>query len=204
MADQLNIADAPSWSDWLTNFDAAYDQFNQNYQGLINIGSWVQINAPEKLSEYQSLLSEASNVAAQLDNLKTDRDTIASWLNTYGQAFVDAPPGSFAMSGFSGLGASLIWTIGTSLVGAFTVLAAMQQTITKISSWLQNIAAYVTARSQGVAPSEAQAVADHISPVDTSTGFLPTGPSLQTIIAIGILIWIAPSIINAFFGGKRT
>src|ERR1700682_518310 len=76
----LNPADAPSWFDFVTKFDATYASFYDNYNALMSLGPWIQTAHPELLPQYNSMLQAGAVNADQLNSLKATRDYVSSWL----------------------------------------------------------------------------------------------------------------------------
>lgn len=81
MAQELSPADAPSWYQFVTDFDNTYAKFYDNYNGLMATGPYIQNKHPELLDYYGKLLQQGSDAAYKLEQLKATRDYVYSWLN---------------------------------------------------------------------------------------------------------------------------
>lgn len=81
MAAVLNPGDAGSWYDWITNFDATYAGFQDNFNGLLAQQSYVMYSHPELIATYNDLVTRGQKHAAKLAELKATRDYVASWLD---------------------------------------------------------------------------------------------------------------------------
>src|SRR5882672_9821845 len=89
MAVALNPADAPSWYDFVTQFDKTYSSFYDNYNALMSLGPWIQTNHPELLPQYEAMLQCVGVNADQLEGLKAPRDYVWSWLQWLGAGASD-------------------------------------------------------------------------------------------------------------------
>ena len=76
----LNATDAPSWWDFITKFDATYASFNENYDALKQLGTYIQTKHPELLAQYNQMMQDGASNAAKLAQLKATRDYVYSWL----------------------------------------------------------------------------------------------------------------------------
>lgn len=215
----LNTADIPSWTDFITQFDATYGTFYDNYDGLMAIGPYIQDKHPELLAQYNDLLQRASVTADKLEQLKATRDYVASWLqwlqsgagsieNFIGSnatAAYNYLKSSLGLSGYEGLGQ--VAQVAYVVIGASAAIAAVyeiRQMIVELYNAAQRYNALQDAEAQGYTPEQAaQAVNAALGP--------PTSPASTNFLGIpfGLLVWgaiaifLGPPIIKAITDGRR-
>jgi len=81
MAAVLNPDDAGGWYSWITDFDATYAGFQDNWNGLLAQQAYVMTAHPELVPTYNDLVARGQKHAAKLQELKATRDYVASWLD---------------------------------------------------------------------------------------------------------------------------
>jgi hypothetical protein len=81
MAQDLNPADANSWWDWVSNFDATWQQFSANYNALLSLQGYISSTHPELLPQYNQLVADGQGHMQTLTDLKATRDYVWSWLS---------------------------------------------------------------------------------------------------------------------------
>lgn len=147
MAATLDPADAGSWTNWVTNFDQTYQQFQDNFNGLVAQQDYVTTVHPELLPTFNDLVARGQQNAATLTQLKATRDYVASWLQTVNsglqtasdfvtgqaQAIYDAAKAALGLGamprvvlrkGLHGLGIAPLVVIGVAAAAAALVVIA--------------------------------------------------------------------------------
>src|SRR5207245_3156778 len=74
----LQPADAPTWSQYLTDFDQAVSQAQG---GLSDLEGQTPPQDPTALDAYNQLVSDGRGWLAELRNLQATRDGVASWVS---------------------------------------------------------------------------------------------------------------------------
>ncbi len=128
---ELNPADAPSWFDFVTNFDATKKAFDDNYTALLQVGPQID-RYPGLRAQWEKLVSEGTDHYNTLQKLQTTRDYAASWLNW----LQSGAKGIFSFLGFEGFGndGALGFPVAIAIVGIGVAVAAL----TAISYWIAN------------------------------------------------------------------
>lgn len=207
----LQTADAPSWYDFITKFDNAYNAFYTNYQGLMAQGPYIQQNHPELLGWYETELQNASNAAYKLEQLKSLRDTVAGWLNeigyaigqleSYASGLYSSAMQAIGLQGLGGLGQAV--TIGITVAAALAALAVIVSAINQMYNDAQRINALKDAEANGATPQQAAAlVAQTFGAPGASSGTL-FGFPISLMIWGAIAIILGPPLIKAFTEGRR-
>lgn len=212
----LNPADAPTWLDFVTKFDATYQNFYDNYNALMSLGPWIQTNHPELLDQYNSMLQNGANNAYTLENLKATRDYIYSWLQWLQQGGSDLSTfvSSAAQSAYSavtsalglgeydrGLGFVPVAVAVISASAAIAALVVIAKWITDAYVFAQRLNALQAQEAQGKTPEQAAAIVNSVLGPPASNSFL--GIPFELIIWGAIAIFLGPPIIRALTSGRR-
>lgn len=207
MSVELNTADAPQWYKFVTDFDAAYGQFYDNYNALMNIGPWIQTKHPELLGTYNQLLQEGSDVAYKLEQLKATRDYVYSWLQWAWSGVSDI--GSFLSSGAQsaydyakqalGLGAVPVAVVVVGIAAATAVIIAAESWIGRTYEFAQRTNFIMQQEATGVSPEQASALANNQFGAPPSNEFL--GIPWTLLVWGAIAIFLGPPILKAI--GER-
>lgn len=200
MSDTLQHSDAPSWSQWITNFDATYAAFYDKFNRLMQIGPTLEQVDPGSIDVYNQVLQKASDAAYQLEQWKVTRNYVASWLGSVGQAMVDAP-GGFAMNGLGQI-LQTVFRVAGGIVAAVTFIQWIAAVMDSIDYIINHTTAVVTAMNEGKTISDANAIADVQFGKPVSFGS-SIGSSLGAYLAIGLLIWFGPSLLNYLTAQSR-
>jgi hypothetical protein len=206
----LSPADAPSWTQFVTNFDQAYSDFYTNYNGLMAQGPYIQSTHPELLDYYNSLLQQGSDAAYKLEQLKATRDYVSSWL-TYLQNGVDSAMAT-AQAAYdnakSALGLSGLGDLGIAPVIVVVGLAAATVTLVEVSNLIGQYYAAAQRFNQlqaleatGVSPAQAAAQVNAVSGPPPTNDFL--GVPWSLLIWGAIAIFLGPPLIDAFERNRR-
>lgn len=152
MAATLDPSQSQGWLDWVTNFDSTYQQFNDNFNGLVAQQDYVLNVHPELLTTYNDLVAQGQAHAQTLSQLKATRDYVWSWLQwlnsgvqsgidfvtTTAQSAYDAAKAALGLGamprvvlrkGLHGLGVAPLVVIG---------LAAAVAALVVIGYWIKN------------------------------------------------------------------
>lgn len=208
MTQALNPSDAPSWYQFVTDFDTAYGQFYDNYNGLMATGPYLQQNHPEMMADYNQLLQDGSTIAYKLEQLKAQRDYIYSWLQWLqtGASNIGSFIGSAAQStynaavaalGLSGLGQILqVAEVAVTLVAAYAILSQVGAWIAKVYDMAQRTNALQNFEAQGMSPAQAASAVNNLygAPADASTNIL--GIPWTLIIFSAIAIFLGPPLLK--------
>jgi hypothetical protein len=206
----LSPADAPSWTQFVTNFDQAYSDFYTNYNGLMAQGPYIQSTHPELLDYYNSLLQQGSDAAYKLEQLKATRDYVSSWL-TYLQNGVDSAMAT-AQAAYdnakSALGLSGLGDLGIAPVIVVVGLAAATVTLVEVSNLIGQYYAAAQRFNQlqaleatGVSPAQAAAQVNAVSGPPPTNDFL--GIPWSTLAFVALAIFLGPPLIDAFERNRR-
>jgi hypothetical protein len=214
MAVALNPADAPSWYDFITKFDATYASFYDNYNALMYLGPYIQNSHPELLSQYNAMLQAGAVNADQLEGLKATRDYVYSWLQWLETGAGDAAGfvGSAAQSAYDwakrqlGLGEMGIIPVAVAVIGVSAAIAAL----VLIASWItdayvfaQRLNALQAQEAKGLTPQQAADVVNQAlgPPSAATSNFL--GIPWALLIWGGIALVFGPPILRAITSGDR-
>lgn len=210
MTATLTPADAPSWSQWITNFDGVSQSFTDNYNALVALRPWVASSHPEELPAVDQLLSDAQAHIATLTKLKATRDYVASWLSwlqngfNAGVDFVEtnaAAAYNAAMSwlGLGGVGNLAIAPVivAVSVVAAAAALVVIGYWIQRAYNVSQRLNALQAQEALGLSPQQAQAIVDGtLGPAGGSDGDNLLGIPWTWLITGAVLIMVGPKVIE--------
>lgn len=208
----LTQADIPSWSNFITQFDATYQLFYDNYNGLMMVGPYIQTVHPELLDEYNGILQRAAINANRLEQLKATRDYVYSWLQwlqsgvgnfeTGAQAIYDYAKASLGLSG-NGIGVIPLVPIYV-VIGAAAAIATIyeiKQGIVEIYTIAQKVNMMKDAESKGASTDQATAMVNSVFGSPASGNFL--GIPFQMLAFVALAIFLGPPIIKAITDGRR-
>lgn len=210
MAQTLNPNDAPSWLDFVTQFDATYQNFYDNYNALMSLGPWVQTNHPELLSQYNDMLNRGASNAYQLEQLKATRDYVYSWLqwlqsgasdistfvSSSAQSAYDYLKSEFGLSGYDGgLGFIPVAVAAVSAAAGIAALVVIAKWITDAYTFAQRLNALQDQEAKGATPQQASAIVNSVLGTPPSTEFL--GIPFTLLVWGAIAIILGPPIIKA-------
>jgi len=208
----LTEPDAPAWYQFVTNFDQAYQQFYDNYNGLMAQGPYIAQNHPEMLDWYNTELQNASEAAYKLEQLKSTRDTVAGWLNTIGAAIsniedyfgslYNSAASAVGLQGYNGLGIVPLVYIGVSLAVASAALAIIIQAINKMYDDAQRINALKSLTDKGYTGEQASAIVNQTLGVPGASSGTFFGLPIPLMIWGAMAIVLGPSLIKAFTEGR--
>ena len=214
MAATLNPADANSWWDFVTKFDATYTTFYDNYNALMALGPYIQTKHPELLSQYMDMLQKGSENANQLEGLKATRDYVYSWLQwlASGASDVSSFLYSSAQTAYdyakqalglndTGLGVIPVAIAAISAAAAIAALVVIAKWITDAYVFAQRLNALQDAESKGMTPQAAAAFVDQTLGPATSPGLF--GIPWTLLIWGAVAIFVGPPIIRALTDGRR-
>jgi hypothetical protein len=204
MAVTLNPAEAPSWYQFVTNFDAAYAQFYDNYNALMAIGPWIQQQHPELLTQYMTLLQDGSNVAYQLEGLKATRNYVYSWLNYLSSGVESVMQGAQSAYDYArkslGLGAVPVAVVVIGLAAATAVIVAAENWLGRANEFAQVTNFIRDQEAKGVTPDQASKLAQSVFGSPPSNEFL--GIPWTLLVWGAIAIFLGPPILKAIEGRK--
>jgi len=207
MAEVITEAQAPSWSQWITDFDKSWKLFNDNYTGLVSVGPYVREKHPELLPQYNKLVEDAQAHYQTLLKLKGVRDQVASWLTQAGHIIggigdtLAAPfkwigslfGGGSGVSG-NGLGiAPIIVAVG--IASASAALIVIAKWITDAFTFANKLNAMMKLESEGHSPESAAAAIQGLQ-----GSFL--GIPWKWIVIGGVLIVLGPPLIKMIEGRR--
>lgn len=202
----LEVADAPSWTKFLTDFGPTKKVFDENYAGLVEVGPYVMTRHPELMPEYNRMMAQANNHKATLDKLGSVYNTVSGWLASIQSVLKTTGSGStwFGSSGAGGGG----WTLGEGedglgLIPIILGVAAALSALAVIGKWIKD--AYFLSRrlnelqrleATGMSPAAAAKVVDKAS--GKVVGFL--GLDFKWIVIGGVLLVFGPTIYKMLKG----
>lgn len=212
----LNPADAPSWIDFVTKFDATYQNFYDNYNALMSLGPWIQTSHPELLDQYSTMLQNGAVNANTLEQLKATRDYVYSWLQWLqsGASDISSFIQSAAQNAYtsvtsalglgayeSGLGVIPVAVAVVSAAAGIAALVVIAKWITDAYTFAQRLNALQAQEAQGLTPQQASQVVNSVLGAPGSNDFL--GIPFSLIIWGAIAIFLGPPIIKALTGERR-
>lgn len=213
MAVALDPADAPSWYQFVTQFDATYASFYDNYNALMALGPYIQTKHPELRPQYDAMLQAGSVNANQLEGLKATRDYVYSWLQWVQSGVSDASGfvTSAAQTAYDwakrslGLGDIGFIPVAVAVVGAAAAIAALvviARWITDAYVFAQRLNALQDAEARGMSPTQAAAFVDQtLGPVSGTGNFL--GIPWSLLIWGSIAIVLGPPVFRMLTGDRR-
>lgn len=181
----LEVADAPSWTKFITDFGPTKKLFDENYAGLVAMGPYVVTRHPELMPEYDRMMGQANKHKSILDKLGSIYNTVSSWLPTVRSG-----------GGWTG-GFGEVDNDGLGLIPVIFGVAAALSALAVIGKWIKD--AYFLSRrlnelqrleGTGLSPKQAAAVVDKAS--GKIVGFL--GMDFRWIVIGGILLVLGPTI----------
>lgn len=180
----LQVSDAPSWSKFITDFDATKRLFDDNYRGLLAQRNFIVTKHPEELPVYNKMVNEAAGHKATLDKLAAIKATVSGWLNSV-----------------RGIFASGLTAIGLGELGFIPVIigvAAAATALATIGYWIKD--AYQFSRrlnelqrleAQGISPAEASRIVDRTI---GRTGASFFGIDIKWLVIGGALLFFGPAL----------
>lgn len=226
MSAELQEADAGSWWDWITNYDATLAQFNQQYNVLMNQRSYVQNQHPELIGQYNDLINRAQSNLQKLNELKATRDYVYSWLDWLGSGvqsgvnFLTSSAtntynyvmSSLGLQGLAGLGIAPVVAIGVAAAAAALVVIgywikdayAFNQRLSALQQ--QEAALIASGVPAAQAATQAQAIVDNtLGPAPGSAASINSnllGIPWTWLITGAVVVFLGPPLIEAM-SGKR-
>jgi hypothetical protein len=209
----LNPADAPSWYDFITKFDATWNSFQENYDALMQLGPYIQNNHPELLPQYEAMLQAGAVNADQLNGLKATRDYVYSWLQWLqsGASDVSSFVTSAAQNAYDyvkaqlGLGEMGFVPVAFAVIGVSAAIAALvviAKWITDAYVFAQRLNALQAEEAKGATPAQAAATVNAVMGAPGATSnFL--GIPWSLLIWGALAIALGPPLLRMFTGDRR-
>jgi hypothetical protein len=199
---EMKAQDANSWLQFITDFDAVYQSFDDNYNALLAIGPEVN-QYPDLIPNYDRLVNDGAIHRTTLENLKATRDYAASWINWL-QSGAQGVFSAFGLSGYhyreSGLGVlPLVLGVGA----AIAALAGITYYMKEIYIAAQRYNTFLAERARGRSPEQSVAAANQLFPEGSLFGSIIGGDTLTTILLIAAAIFVAPPLIRALTNGRN-
>jgi hypothetical protein len=191
--------DAQSWLKYVTDFDALYASFDDNYNALVSLGPEVQRN-PGVIPNWDKLVNDGAFYRNRLIELKATRDYIASWL-----AWLQSGArGAFSMIGLGssrGLGdLGAVQIVPLAIFAAFVATVAYYLKDVYIAAQRWNT--FQAERNRGASVEQATAVANRLFPSSSLFGNIFGGEATTYLLLAAIAYFVGPAIIKAITGGK--
>lgn len=200
----LEVADAPGWTKFITEFGPTKKLFDDNYAGLVAMGPYVVTRHPELMPEYDRMMAQANKHKSMLDKLGSIYNTVSGWLTSVRSVLntgtATGTGGWFGTSsggiGWGG-GVGDVDNDGLGLIPVIFGVAAALSALAVIGKWIKD--AYFLSRrlnelqrleGTGLSPKEAAAVVDKAS--GKVVGFL--GVDFRWIVIGGILLVFGPTL----------
>lgn len=200
MSAPLQTADAPKWSQWVTDFDKTLVNFKNTYGGLANLKSWVAAH-PQYSAEYTRVMSRGAADAIKLADLKKTRDAVYTWLNGIGKFFASGYDAVSKTAGEAfdylkarfGLGDIGIVPVIYVLVGVGAAIAALTVitiNLTDAAKTYAKLKALQDAEARGATPAQAAAMVSQAFGTEANIFGFP----LKWLVIGGALLLLAPMI----------
>lgn len=208
----LQTSDAQSWTQWVTQFDAARARVQNDLNALVALQSVANAGTAEMRARYQRLVSDGRAQIAALNSLATQRDNVSRWLNTLGRniqtAFntVTGNTGSKSTEqktlnmpavGNKGLGAVPVVIVGVSLVAAAAVVVTATNWAREAQSETRRLEEFRRLQAGGMSAEEAAATVARVLPENGGIGAL-LGTNVAGVPVIGLVLAAA-----AFFAIQK-
>lgn len=209
MASALNPAEAPSWWDFVTKFDATYKSFNDNFSALLSLKNYIYSKHPELISTYNRMVADGQANVKKLTELKATRDYVLSWLQwldtgagnvaafvqSSAQSAYDFALRELGLGEYEGLG---FVPLAVAIAGAAAGIAALvviAKWITDAYTFAQRLNALQSQEAKGLTPQEASQV------VNAALGQPPTNDFLgipwSLLVWGAIAVFLGPPVIKA-------
>lgn len=213
---ELVAQDAPAWSQFVRDYDGAHRAFLENRNALVQLGPYIQTRHPELLSQYQSLLQRANDLAPKLQMLADTRAKVGSWLGALGtvyQSAVDAT--SRAIETAAGLVGAARRALGLGELGVVPLVvvgvAAAAGLLALITKWVSD--AFLFSRrlnmlqeleAKGYSPDQAAAAVNKAVGPPNAPGSLER--TLSTALWLVVLGLVGVPIVMKLLdsGGRRS
>jgi hypothetical protein len=198
-------SEANSWLKYITDFDALYDVFDDNYNALLAIGPEVNRN-PGIIPNYDQLVNDGAVYRQRLIALKDTRDYMASWINWLSSGAQGVFDYARAAIGLNGRG------FGLAEMGALQLvpLAVFAAFVATVGYYLKDVYiaaqrwnAFQAERNRGKSPAEALATANRLFPQGSLFGNIFGGEVTGYILLAALAYLIGPAIIKAISGGRN-
>lgn len=181
--DTLEVKDAPSWTKFVTDFDATKRLFDDNFAGLLASGNFIRSKHPEELPVYNKMVAEGQKHQRTLNTLANIKSTVSGWLGTIG--------GFFSRNNYFGdLGlVPVIWGIAA----ATTALAAIGYWVKDAFQFSRRLNELQRLEAQGISPGEASRIVNRTL---GTTGARLFGIDIRWLIAGGALLFFGPALMR--------
>lgn len=195
---ELNPSQELSLIKVLTDFPNYFKNFQENYSGLLLQGPYIASRHPELSSEYNSLVSTASDNYNKLVQINSALNTIKNTGNT----IVEWVKGTFGTAIFSGLGVLPLIIAGISAASAYAIITSVAKWFIDANAFAKKLDYIKTQEAKGATPQQAANMATQIfGEPSTETTFL--GLPIKWLIVGAVLIFLGPPLINALAGRRK-
>lgn len=222
MAVELKTADAPTWAEFVVNFDKASKSFGDNRAALARVGPYLQVHHPELLPQYRDMVTRADALAGKLAGLKSTRDTVSSWFGSIGQTAdalyqgavdatsrgIEAAANAIAAArravGLGELGfAPIVVAIGAA--AALATLVAVAKWITDAYVFAQRVNALQDLEARGYPPAQAATVLEKVLGNPDAPGGIERSVSHILWLAGGafFVVFVLPKLLDEFGSNRK-
>lgn len=178
----------------LTDFPNYFQNFQNNFQGLLSQSNYVVNKHPELRGEYDKLVNDASisytklvNIKNALDSIGHSKNSVIGWVKN--------------VFGMGNLGFLPLIIAGVSAASAYALFSAVGKWFTDTNTFAKKLDFMKTQEAKGTSPQQAASMANQLfGEPQTETLFL--GLPIKWLIAGAVLIFVAPPLLN-FFSSRR-
>jgi hypothetical protein len=194
-------SEANSWYKYITDFDALYRTFDDNYNALVSIGPEVQRN-PGIIPNYDKLVEDGAGYRQRLIELKATRDYIYSWL-AWLQSGASGVFSAVGLNGSRGRGLGemgALQMVPLAIFAAFVAACGYYLKDVYIAAQRWNV--YQSELDKGRSPAQAVATANGLFPQSSIFGSVFGNETMTYVLLAGLAFLLGPAIIKAMTGGK--
>lgn len=226
MAEELKVADAPTWAQFILNFDKASKSFTDNRAALVAITPYLTVHHPELLPQQKALIAQGNELAAKLEQLRSVRNTASSWIGSLGKTAsalytgavdltsrgIEAAANAIASARKAiGLGDAPPTELGVVPLVVFGAAAALAALVA-IAKWItdayvlaQRVNALQALEQKGYRPADAAAAVNKaLGDPAAPSGFERIASQVVWVAGIGLFaVFVVPKLLQEWSAKKR-
>ena len=213
MAVQLDVKQAPSWIQWITDYNTTRKLFLDNWHALKELRPWVAEKHPELLKQHDAMMKKFMDQVPAIDNLERLRIQVEQFLSgagVIGKAVGDfaSGVGSSVQSGMEWLGkrfglgelglAPVVW-VAISVGSAGAALATIASLVKEAYVYSTRLNALKEAEERGATPEQAAAIVNQVlgKPGTSAAGKGNLlGIPFETLALAAVAVFLGPPLLK--------
>lgn len=207
MATQLTQANAPSWMQWLTDFDKARKVWLDSWHALKSRLPWIEKNAPHLVASHKAVMQKFLDQVSEIEKWERFRHNLLQGFAMIGVAVknvadatgvtsaIDWVKGTLGLKGYDGnLGVAQVVWLAAGIGSALALVAAMASVANDGFKQVTRVDAYKLALERGATPEQAAATVNAVLGQPGQDQFL--GLPIREAIVAAVLIFLGPPLLR--------